>query len=151
MKSYILFFSLSFLVFTSSSQAATNAGKGGQGAKPKSAINDKSLIEELTGKKSSQLPSSDSLKNSPLPVQHYFAGEKAAATKNYILAIKHFNTVIQKYPQSGFAAKSFFAKAKVYQQMGLQPQAERNLKLAQLKVKKASGVVSNQEKNKIIK
>ncbi len=117
-----------------------------------SALSDEALTEELTGRKESLQISSSDLKKSPLPVQHFIAGQKAAASKNYILAIKHFNTVIQNYPQSNQVRPALLAKASVYKEMGLQPQAERNFKLAQVKTKtRASQVAGRRVQNKITK
>lgn len=122
-----------------------------------SALSDKKLVEELTGKKQTPAAAQSAayLKNAPLPVKHYVAGQQAMEQKNYILAIKHFNTVIKKYPTSAQVKPALIAKAKVYQEMGLQPQAQRNLKLAQLKPKAkpvATTAINNtQEKSKITK
>ena len=117
-----------------------------------SALSDQSLTEELTGKKEVRQVSFQNLKKAPLPQQHFAAGQKAAASKNYILAIKHFNTVIQNYPQSNQVSSALVAKAKVYQEMGLKPQADRNFKLAQLKTKQSvTKIVSHREQNKITK
>ncbi len=117
-----------------------------------SALSEKNLVEELTGKKASTELSASELRKAPLSVQHYVAGQRAAGQKNYILAIKHFNTVIQKYPRSQQVASSLLAKAQIYKEMGLQPQAERNLKLAQLqKNTNLKPLAKTQDKNKIIK
>ena len=121
-----------------------------------SALNDKKLMEELTGKKSAPVAApAPNLKNAPLSVQHFAAGQRAMEQKNYILAIKHFNTVIKKYPMSAQVKPALVAKAKVYQEMGLQPQAQRNLKLAQLKPAAkpmATTAINNtQEKSKLTK
>lgn len=117
-----------------------------------SALSERNLVEELTGKKASSAPTAADLRKAPLPAQHYFAGQRAAAQKNYILAIKHYNTVIQKYPTSAQAASSLTAKALLYKEMGLQPQAERNLQLAQIQKKlNVKSLAQTQNKNKIIK
>ena len=47
-----------------------------------SALSDQSLTEELTGKKQIIQISSTDLKKAPLSVQHFIAGQKAAARKN---------------------------------------------------------------------
>ena len=105
-----------------------------------SALSDKSLMEELTGKKqTSQVaaqPATTNLKTAPLSVQHYYAGQKALQEKNYILAIKHFNTVIKNFPTSAQVKPALLAKARAYQEMGLKAQAQRNVQLAQLKTAK---------------
>lgn len=92
---------------------------------------ERSLIQELTGKPVSQIPTQQELKNKPLSTQHYYAGLRATESKNYILAIKHFNTVLKKYPRSMDVNAAFSAKAKVYKEMGLLEPAALNLKMAQ--------------------
>lgn len=139
--------------------APINTLNTNQNAMKSSALSDQKLMEELTGKKDPAAQTNaaaiqmQNLKKAPLSIQHYYAGLKAVEQKNYILAIKHFNTVIKKYPLSGQVKPALLAKAKVYQEMGLQNQAQRNLKLAQLKTTKpASQVfVQSQEKNKTTK
>ncbi len=91
---------------------------------------EKKILQELTGKPSSTLPTQAELKNKPLSTQHYYAGLRAAETKNYIMAIKHFNTVLKNYPQSKEVKLSFSAKAKVYNEMGLTEPANLNMRLA---------------------
>lgn len=93
--------------------------------------NEKSLIQELTGKAASTLPTQQELKSKPLSTQHYYAGLRAAEGQNYILAIKHFNTVLKKYPRSSEVKLSFEAKAKVYKEMGLSEPASLNMRMAQ--------------------
>ena len=60
-------------------------------------------------------------------------GQKAVAQKNYILAIKHFNTILKKYPHSAAVKPTLVAKANLYQEMGLKPQSIHNLKMSQQK------------------
>lgn len=93
--------------------------------------NEKSIIQELTGKSISSLPSQEELKGKPLSTQHYYAGLRAAEGQNYILAIKHFNTVLKKYPRSSEVKSAFTAKAKVYKEMGLNEPASLNMRMAQ--------------------
>ena len=93
--------------------------------------NDQTVIQELTGKAVSQVPPQEQLKNKPLSTQHYYAGVRAAESKNYILAIKHFNTVLKNYPRSNEVKLAFTSKAKVYKEMGLNEPAQLNLKMAQ--------------------
>ena len=122
-----------------------------------SALSEKSLTEELTGKKSvTQISPATNLKKAPLPVQHYFAGQRAAEQKNYIMAIKHYNTVLKKYPRSNQVKLALLAKAKVYKEMGLQTQAVHNLQMAQQKVPMKRAAATSQaaktvEKTKSIK
>ncbi len=93
--------------------------------------NEQTVIQELTGKVASTVPTQEQLKNKPLSTQHYFAGVRAAESKNYILAIKHFNTVLKKFPRSPEVKSAFTAKAKVYKEMGLSEPASLNMKMAQ--------------------
>ena len=153
MKFNVLF---AVILFTSSFAIAKVNPNAASTNRKASAITEKALIEELTGKKNNQQnASTKKLKNAPLPIQHYLAGKKAAQEKNYILAIKHFNTVLKKYPQSAQVSPTLVAKAKVYQEMGLIPQAAHNMRIAQLKAKNTklkSGVASKSlEKTKAIK
>lgn len=122
------------------------------------ALDEKSLVEELTGKKDVAVTvSSLKLKKAPLPLQHYVAGKKAAEQKNYILAIKHFNTILKKYPQSAQVRPTLNAKALVYQEMGLKLQASHNLSMAQkknqptLQLAKSKQALKALEKPKVIK
>ena len=104
------------------------------------------IMKELTGKAASNIPTQAQLKNKPLPTQHYFAGLRAYESKNYIKAIKHFNTVLKKYPQAPEVKLSFVAKAKIYNEMGLEEPAQLNLKMAQSS--KASQKANRFSKNK---
>lgn len=147
--SIILTGSVSFAKVNSVANPNANAVKS-------SALSEKNLMEELTGKKQPAVANTtqmQNLKKAPLSVQHFMAGQRAVEQKNYILAIKHFNTVIKKYPLSAQVKPALVAKAKVYQEMGLQQQAQRNLKLAQLKTTQPvkTGLAKTQEKNKIVK
>ena len=92
---------------------------------------DQVVLQELTGKAVSQIPTQKQLKLKPLSTQHYFAGLRAAESKNYIMAIKHFNTVLKKFPHSPEVKPAFQAKAKVYTDMGLSEPADLNLRLSQ--------------------
>lgn len=95
----------------------------------------KNIYEELTGKKS-KVPYTDAqLRKLPLSAQHYYAGVRAAEAKNYILAIKQYNTVIKKYPSSKEVKSALLAKASLYKEMGLREPASLNIRLAQQKTK----------------
>ncbi len=87
------------------------------------------LIEELTGKSQVAQVEKKS-KTIPLSERHFFAGLDAFKNKNYILALKHYNTVIIKYSSSKDVKNAYLAKAKLYNEMGLQDQADLNTKLA---------------------
>lgn len=146
------------ILISFNSYAKINAASTKPTYKKPAALNEKSLIEELTGKKDVAVTiSSINLKKAPLPLQHYVAGKKAAEQKNYILAIKHFNTVLKKYPQSAQVGPTLTAKAMVYQEMGLKSQASHNLSMAQKKNQPTSQVAKSKqamkalEKPKVIK
>lgn len=103
-------------------------------AVPKSSLADeRSIIQELTGKveTTESIPSDEQLKNKPLSVRHYYAGLRAVQNKNYVLAIKQFNTVVQKYPKSPEVKLSYLAKSKLYKEMGLSEPSSYNFNLAQ--------------------
>lgn len=99
--------------------------------------NNKSLLEELTGKKSKVPYTEAQLKKMPLSTQHYYAGVRAAESKNYILAIKQYNTVIKRYPNSKDVKAALIAKSNLYKEMGLKEPASLNLRLAAQKSKPA--------------
>lgn len=88
--------------------------------------NDKKWLQDLTGKPVVQIPTREELLTKPLSTQHYYAGLRELETKQYINAIKHFNTVLKKYPRSAEVKWAFAAKAKVYNEMGLAEPAQLN-------------------------
>lgn len=92
---------------------------------------DEKLMEELAGK-SPNKPAAMLQKKTTAPIseRHLSAGLNAFKAKNYILALKHYNTVIIKYSKSKEYKSAFLAKAKLYTEMGLKEQAELNFKLA---------------------
>ncbi len=102
---------------------------------------DQKIMQELTGKSDVKFSQAD-LKKQPLPVQHLFAGEKAAQQKKYIMAIKHFNTVIKKYPRSAEMKKALVAKSNMYKEMGLSEPSQLNMSLA-----RSSNLVPGKKKN----
>ena len=94
---------------------------------------DEKLMEELSGRQKIQAKSKPliTLPNSgSLAERHLFAGLDAFKVKNYILALKHYNTVIFKHSKSREVKSAFLAKAKLYTEIGLQEQAQLNSKLA---------------------
>ncbi len=107
--------------------------------------NEQNILQELTGRTPAGSPSEAVLKNAPMPVRHYYAGQRAAEQKNYIMAIKHFNTVIKKYPNSAQVKPALLAKAKIYKEMGLIEPAQFNMQMAQRKInfKSKSRIVKN--------
>ena len=102
---------------------------------------DQKLLEELTGKKSAisavakpqATVTTATQKNvAAVPVSRKLldAGFFAFTKKDYISALKHYNTIIVKYPKSNELHLAYLAKAKLYQAMGLIEQAQYNIKLA---------------------
>lgn len=99
------------------------------------------LLEELTGKKSATTAqaSASAVKTQPvkpaenIPVsrRHLNAGFQAYTKKDYITALKHYNTILVKHAKSAEVKSAYLAKAKLYQEMGLIEQAQYNVKLAQ--------------------
>ncbi len=96
---------------------------------------DAKLMEELSGqKKSTPILASTKKKTllapSTISEKHLFAGLDAFKDKNYILALKHYNTIIIKHNKSKEVKSAYLAKSKLYSEMGLKEQADRNLQLA---------------------
>ena len=88
------------------------------------------LMEELTGRSTRAVVQVLPAKLAPLPERHLSAGLSAFSGKNYILALKHFNTVILKHSKSKEVKSAYLAKAKLYSEIGLNEQAQMNSKLA---------------------
>lgn len=92
---------------------------------------DEKLMEELSGKSSNKPAAVLQQKTTAsISERHLSAGLNAFKSKNYILALKHYNTVIIKHSKSKEVKSAFLSKAKLYAEMGLEEQAERNLRLA---------------------
>jgi hypothetical protein len=99
------------------------------------------LLEELTGQKpkiSSEVKSNENTVSNTIPSDfkasrsqmHLNAGFQAFTRKDYIKALKHYNTVIVNHSNSPEVKSAYLAKAKLYQEMGLFEQAQLNVKLA---------------------
>ena len=93
---------------------------------------DDKLMEELSGQKKSATVALKAAKPaaSTISEKHLFAGLDAFKAKNYILALKHYNTVIIKHSKSKEVKSAYLAKSKLYAEMGLQDQSIQNLQLA---------------------
>jgi outer membrane protein assembly factor BamD (BamD/ComL family) len=65
------------------------------------------------------------------------AGFYAFTKKDYISALKYYNTIIVKYPGSSELQLAYLAKSKMYNEMGLIDQAKLNLQYANQVGKKA--------------
>ena len=117
-----------------------------------SVTSDQKIMQELTGRIDKPFFSKSELKKQPLSTQHFYAGQKYAEQKNYIMAIKHFNSVVKNYPRSPEVKKALLAKAQIYQQMGLTEPAQLNLRMAQNKgAAKKKKIARSQEVQKIVK
>lgn len=93
------------------------------------------LIEELSGQKKNIFVAKVANKlvvqaAASISEKHLFAGLDAFKDKNYILALKHYNTVILKHKKSKEVKSAFLAKSKLYAEMGLKEQAQQNLEVA---------------------
>lgn len=92
------------------------------------------LLEELTGKKTvapvaAQKPSAV-VDNRPISRKLLDAGFHAYTKKDYIGALKYYNTIIVKYPKSNEIHLAYLGKSKMYSEMGLIDQAKLNLQIA---------------------
>lgn len=89
------------------------------------------LMEELTGRSSTKKSTTvQTPVKEPLSKRHLLAGINAYKNKNYILALKHYNTVIIKHKNSAEVKLAYLEKVRLYNDMGLKEQAQRNSKLA---------------------
>lgn len=105
------------------------------------------LLEELTGKKAAPVAAEvgapvaaqPAIAAAPVAVsrKHLNAGFQAYTKKDYITALKHYNTIVVKHAKSPEVKSAYLAKAKLYQEMGLIEQAQYNVKLAQELEKKS--------------
>jgi hypothetical protein len=87
---------------------------------------DENILQELTGESRKK-----SLSVQTLPEKHLLAGDQAFKNKDYIKALKHYNTVIIKHNKlSKDKVQAYLSKAELYQQIGLTEQAKYNVSLA---------------------
>lgn len=93
------------------------------------------LVEELTGKSAQSKITVNGKVTQSLSEQYIESGRAALKQKDYILALKFFNTIIQKHPRSAEVRQAYLHKSKLYSMMGLPEQSELNFRLAE-KVKK---------------
>lgn len=82
----------------------------------------KSAYEELTGKKP--------LTRKDAPKQILELARDAKWKKDYITAIKRYNTLIVKFPKAPEVRKAYLDKAQLYKEMGLKQQSQYNLEKA---------------------
>ncbi len=87
------------------------------------------LMEELTGKKVVVAkPAAVIVK--PMSRKLLDAGFQAFTKKDFITALKYYNTIIVKYPKSNEIRLAYLGKVKLYTEMGLTEQAQLNLNIA---------------------
>jgi len=92
------------------------------------------LLEELTGKKVAPpvaaQKAAPAVDKRPITRKLLDAGFHAFTKKDYIGALKYYNTIIVKYPKSNELQLAYLAKSKLYNEMGLIDQAKLNLQIA---------------------
>jgi hypothetical protein len=131
----ILLLITSFFFFTNAAVAAVqNSNK-----KPN---DEQKLLEELTGKKavaakpaitltaSAKAAPAVAANERPVSRKLLDAGFYAFTKKDYISALKHYNTIIVKHPKSNELQLAYLGKSKLYNEMGLIEQAKLNLQIA---------------------
>jgi hypothetical protein len=91
------------------------------------------LWKELTG--TSAIEAKKPVAEASLSSRHLEAGRQAALKKDYITALKHYNTVIVRFQHSPEVSAAYQAKSELYQEMGLADQAALNSKLAEAALK----------------
>ncbi len=91
-------------------------------------LDEKKLYAELTGKnkKSAVLTAPRVLK----------LARESKDQKNYINALKRYNLIFTKFPNSTEVIMAYYDKAEIYKEMGLFAQADYNIQQAQLVLKK---------------
>lgn len=87
-----------------------------------SALAQKTIYEELTGNK---VASSKQMAGRILEL-----ARDAKWKRDYITALKRYNTVIVKFPKSKEAREAYLDKAALYKEMGLIQQSKMNLEKA---------------------
>jgi hypothetical protein len=135
MKTQNLLLLILSILLTSNAAFASVPSKANEKAK---------LLEELTGKKAVGVASPAVAVQPAIAVasmavsrKHLNAGFQAYTKKDYITALKHYNTIVVKHAKSPEVKSAYLAKAKLYQEMGLIEQAQYNVKLAQELEKKS--------------
>jgi tetratricopeptide (TPR) repeat protein len=92
------------------------------------------LYEELTGKKpaAAEVAQKKPAVSDQRPITRKLldAGFYAFTKKDYISALKYYNTIIVKYPKSNELQLAYLGKSKMYNEMGLTEQAKLNLDIA---------------------
>lgn len=88
----------------------------------KTSTNKKSLYEELTGHRSLSVAATSR--------RILELARESKSQKDYVLALKRYNTLIVKYPKAIEVKDAYFDKAQLYKEMGLQEQSKYNFDLA---------------------
>lgn len=86
------------------------------------ALAQKTIYEELTGKKG--------LSGKQTPVRILEMARDAKWKRDYVTALKRYNTIIVKYPKSKEARQAYLDKAALYKEMGLLEQSKYNMQKA---------------------
>lgn len=102
-------------------QPITKRTSGRSIAKPPAAnpaIAQKSIYEELTGSKG--------MSSKQAPTRVLEMARDAKWKRDYVTALKRYNTIIVKYPKSKEVRQAYLDKAELYREMGLLQQAKYN-------------------------
>lgn len=91
-------------------------------AEKNTVIAQKSIYEELTGKKG--------LTRKQASTKILEMARDAKWKRDYVTALKRYNTLIVKYPKSSEVRQAYLDKAALYKEMGLIPQSKYNLEKA---------------------
>lgn len=86
------------------------------------ALAQKSIYEELTGTKG--------LSSKQAPARVLEMARDAKWKRDYVTALKRYNTIIVKYPKSKEVRQAYLDKADLYREMGLLQQSKYNLEKA---------------------
>ena len=90
---------------------------------------DSKLMEELTGRSAAK--TAVPTKALSLAGKHLQQGQQAFQSKNYIQALKHYNTILVKHRTSKEVTATYLAKAQLYREMGVSSAAQLNQQLAE--------------------
>lgn len=86
------------------------------------ALGQKSIYEELTGKKG--------MSSKQAPTRILEMARDAKWKRDYSTALKRYNTIIVKYPKSKEVRQAYLDKAALYREMGLLQQSKYNMEKA---------------------
>ncbi|MES2803437.1 MAG: hypothetical protein V4654_13160 [Bdellovibrionota bacterium] len=86
------------------------------------ALGQKSIYEELTGKKGGAVKEA--------PTRILALARDAKWKRDYVTALKRYNTIVVKYPKSKEARQAYLDKAALYREMGLLQQSKYNMEKA---------------------